>query len=55
VARLPQAQLAELVGVTRKTVNQLLAELAWEGWVAVARGRVEILDAEALGGVARSE
>jgi len=54
-AMLPQAQLAELVGVTRKTVNQLLAELVREGWVAVARGRVEILHAEALERVARSE
>lgn len=48
VARLPQTQLAELTGVTRKTVNLLLAELAGQGLVAVGHGRVTVLDRIAL-------
>lgn len=47
-AALSQAQLAELLGVTRKTVNALLAELARDGRVALGHGRVTILDRAAL-------
>lgn len=55
VTALPQAQLAELVGVTRKTVNQLLGELARGGTVAVRHRQVTIVDREALARLARGE
>ncbi|HEY5289255.1 MAG TPA: Crp/Fnr family transcriptional regulator [Caulobacteraceae bacterium] len=42
--RLTQQYLATMVGVQRTTVTQLLAELAAEGVIAKARGRIEILD-----------
>ncbi len=54
-ATLSQAQLAELVGVTRKTVNGVLSELARAGIVSSGHGRVEILDLDALGRLARGE
>lgn len=52
---LPQAQLAELVGVTRKTVNLLLGELAQTGCVRAGHGRVTVLDHAALRRLARGE
>jgi CRP-like cAMP-binding protein len=55
VAALPQAQLAELVGVTRKTINALLAELAREGLVNVRRRQVAILQRDALRRIAVGE
>ncbi len=51
-ARLPQTQLAELTGVTRKTVNVLLAELSGKGLVSVGHGRVTVTDRQALQRVA---
>jgi CRP/FNR family cyclic AMP-dependent transcriptional regulator len=44
VVPLTQAQLADLVGGTRPTVNQALQRLVDQGIVALGRGRVEILD-----------
>lgn len=55
VATLSQAQLAELVGVTRKTVNQVLSEFAQAGVVSTGHGWVRILDTEALGRLARGD
>ena len=52
---LTQAQLAELVGVTRKTVSGLLALWARAGFVTVARGRVAVLNQPALERLARGE
>lgn len=45
---LTQQQLAEMAGATRATVNQILQRLAAAGTVALHRGRIEILDHEAL-------
>lgn len=43
-----QAELAELVGVTRKAVNGWLGELEAKGLVRVGYSRVEVLDARGL-------
>lgn len=49
-ARVPlsQTQLAELIGVTRKTCNGLLAELAAEGIVVPGYRALRVLDPQAL-------
>lgn len=46
--RVPQAQLGQMLGLTRQTVNQLLRQLAVAGAVRLARGAIEIVDIEAL-------
>jgi CRP-like cAMP-binding protein len=43
-----QADLADYVGVTRVTVNQLLGAFADEGFVELRRGSVRVLDTAAL-------
>lgn len=48
VIPLTQDQLADVVGCTRPSINQILQHLAGEGLVRVGRGNVTILDAEAL-------
>lgn len=45
---LTQAQLADLTGGTRPSVNQVLQRLEAEGLVALRRGRIEVLDRPAL-------
>jgi CRP/FNR family transcriptional regulator, cyclic AMP receptor protein len=45
---LNQSQLADLTGGTRPTVNQALQKLADAGLVRLARGRLEVLDRDAL-------
>lgn len=45
---LTQAQLAELAGGTRPSINQALQKLADQGIVAVGRGRVDVLDLAGL-------
>jgi len=45
---LTQEQLADLVGGTRPTVNQILQRLADEGIIELGRGRVVIRDLHAL-------
>ena len=44
VIRLTQAQLGDLVGATRPSLNQALQRLVDQGIVSVSRGRVEVLD-----------
>lgn len=48
VLPLTQAQLAELAGGTRPTVNQILRRLEARGTIALGRGRVTVLDRAAL-------
>jgi CRP-like cAMP-binding protein len=48
VVPLTQEQLAELVGGTRPSVNQVLQRLAERGVVQVGRGRVTLVDLEWL-------
>lgn len=48
VVPLTQEQLADLVGGTRPTVNQALQGLVAEGVVELGRGRVVVLDQQAL-------
>lgn len=50
---LTQEHLAELVGGTRPSVNQVLQRLAAEGVVALGRGRITIVDPQALARLAR--
>ncbi|HYO41183.1 MAG TPA: Crp/Fnr family transcriptional regulator [Nocardioidaceae bacterium] len=45
---LSQTQLADLVGATRPSVNQVLQRLADQGLVQLSRGRIEVLDVVAL-------
>ena len=45
---LTQEDLASMAGTTRPTANRILKELEDAGVVAVARGRIEILDIAAL-------
>jgi CRP/FNR family transcriptional regulator, cyclic AMP receptor protein len=53
VIPLTQEQLADLVGGTRPTVNQVLQRLVDEGIVQLGRGRLVVRDREALAGKAR--
>jgi CRP/FNR family transcriptional regulator, cyclic AMP receptor protein len=53
VVPLTQEDLAQVVGTTRPTVNRLLREGESAGFVRITRGRVQILDAEALARRAR--
>jgi CRP-like cAMP-binding protein len=46
--QLPQSTLAELLGATRPSVNQVLKRLQAEGLVRLAYRRVEVLDPEGL-------
>ena len=48
VIPLTQAQLADLVGGTRPTVNQILQRLVDQQVISLGRGRVEVLDAATL-------
>jgi len=48
VVPLTQAQLAELTGGTRPSVNRALRRLVSEGTVSLARGRVTVHDLDAL-------
>ena len=45
---LSQSQLADLVGATRPSVNQILQRLAETDVVRLSRSRIEILDIAAL-------
>lgn len=45
---LSQTQIADLVGATRPSVNQVLQRLAVQGLVRLSRGRIEVLDVVVL-------
>jgi CRP-like cAMP-binding protein len=45
---LSQAHLADLVGATRPSVNQVLKRLADQNLVRLGRERIELLDVAAL-------
>jgi len=53
VVPLTQEDLAQVVGTTRPTVNRLLREGEAAGVIRITRGRVQIVDAEALARRAR--
>ena len=53
VIPLTQEELAQVVGATRPTVNRCLKEGEDAGVLRVSRGRVELLDRDALGRKAR--
>ena len=46
--RLPQEQLALMMGVSRQTVNKALKSLEAQGLVALRYGGIELLDPRAL-------
>jgi len=48
VVPLTQDQLADMVGCTRPSINQVLHRLAGEGLLQVGRGKVTVLDGDAL-------
>jgi CRP-like cAMP-binding protein len=48
VIPLSQTQLADLVGATRPSVNQVLQRLAVQGLVRLSRSRIEVLDVDVL-------
>ncbi len=48
VVPLTQEDLAELAGTTRPTTNKVLRQAEERGWVRVGRGRVELVDPDAL-------
>ena len=48
VVPLTQEDLAGLVGATRPSVNHVLQGLASRGLVALGRGRITVLDPQAL-------
>jgi CRP/FNR family cyclic AMP-dependent transcriptional regulator len=54
VIPLSQAQLADLVGATRPSVNQVLQRLADAGTVTLGRARIEVRDVAALARRART-
>ena len=49
-----QAQMADYVGVTREVVSKILSEWRREGFLAVSRGRIEVLDVDALQNIQNS-
>lgn len=53
VVPLSQFDLAGLAGVTRQTTNRVLAKAQEAGALRLRRGNIEILDADALGRLAR--
>ena len=53
IVPLTQEDLAQVVGTTRPTVNRLLREGEAAGVIRITRGRVQIVDAEALARRAR--
>lgn len=48
VVPLTQEDIAQLAGTTRPTTNKVLGQAEDRGWLKVSRGRVELVDPEAL-------
>lgn len=46
--RLTQTELASMIGATRESINKCLREFKASGWIRAERGRITILDADAL-------
>lgn len=46
--RLPQEDLARMLGLTRQSVNKELRALENKGWLGIHRGRISLLDPVAL-------
>ncbi len=46
--RLTQEELASTIGVTRESVNKYLRYFSSKGWVTLGKGRISILDPDAL-------
>jgi CRP/FNR family transcriptional regulator, anaerobic regulatory protein len=50
--RLSHQQLAQELGSVREIVSRLLGDFAGRGYIRLGRGRIEVLDAAGLRGVA---
>lgn len=46
--RVTQSELGSMLGVSRESVNKQLNRFAREGWIAIGRGSVTLLDVDAL-------
>jgi CRP-like cAMP-binding protein len=46
--RLTQEELASTIGVTRESVNKYLRYFSSKGWVTLKKGRIIVLDPQAL-------
>lgn len=53
VLRVPQEQLAQLLALSRQTVNQALKDLQARGMLKLAYGEIELLDVQRLRDLAR--
>ncbi len=53
VLRVPQEQLAQLLALSRQTVNQVLKDFQARGILKVAYGEIELLDLDGLRAIAR--
>ena len=49
--RYTHEQLADMVGTYRETVTKILNEFRLQGWVELRRGKIILLDRDALAGV----
>ncbi|WP_439893539.1 Crp/Fnr family transcriptional regulator (plasmid) [Ralstonia sp. 25C] len=54
VLRVPQEQLAQLLALSRQTVNQVLKDLQARGILKLAYGEIELLDLEGLQALAHT-
>jgi CRP-like cAMP-binding protein len=50
--RISQSELAKFLGISRQNVNEKLQVWKAEGWIAIARGRLLIMDAVSLKAIA---
>ena len=50
---LSQEELAQHIGVTRQTVAKILGEWRRDGWIITGRGRIMLVNLEALGTLAK--
>ncbi len=53
VLRVPQEQLAQLLALSRQTVNQVLKDFETRGLLRLAYGEIELLDFAGLRALAR--
>jgi len=53
--RMTQREMAARLGTVREVVSRTLGEFQDSGWIVVHRGRIEILDTDALRCVAQTD
>ncbi len=55
VLKVSQSELGQMMGVSRESINKYLRNWTNEGWIALSRGKISILQAEALGQLIKDE